>query len=183
MCYKDEQITSHVLTNCPSRRGEYIKRYDEVGKEIYKTILLKYGIIQTKQIEPLTIENEKITVILNQVVIKGKDKGRQTDITVINKEKSYGIIIDVSIVGKYRQEKTYKEKLEKYKNTNLTIKQSHGLQAIQIIPVIITIDGLIHKKTIIEISKAGIEVDWNKAIKKVLFINQEMIIRCYSQRP
>ena len=122
MCYKDEQTISHILTNCPSRIGEYIKTHDEIGKKIYKAILLKYGIIQTKQIEPLTIENEKIKIIWNQVVIKGKDKGRQPDITIINKEKSYGIIIDVSIVGKYILEKAYKEKLEEYKNTNLTIK-------------------------------------------------------------
>ena len=112
MCYKDEQTIAHVLTSCPSRRGEYIKRHDEVGKEIYKAILLKYGIIQTKQIEPLPIENEKIKIIWNQVVIKGKDKGRQLNVTVINKEKSYGIIIYVSIVEKYILEKTYKEKLE-----------------------------------------------------------------------
>ena len=42
MCYKEEQTIAHILTNCPSRRGEYIKRHDEVGKEIYKAILLKY---------------------------------------------------------------------------------------------------------------------------------------------
>ena len=183
MCYKDEQTIAHVLTNCPSRRGEYIKRHDEVGKEVYKAILIKYGIIQTKQIEPLTIENEKVKVIWNQVVIKGKNKGRQPDITVINKEKSHGIIIDISVVGKYRLDKAYKEKLEEYKDTSLSIKQAHGLRTIQTIPVIITIDGLIHKKTTLEIIKAGIEVDWNKAIREVLYINQEMIIRCYAQKP
>ncbi len=53
----------------------------------------------------------------------------------------------------------------------------------QIIPVIITINRLIHKKTTSEINKEGIEVDWNKAIREVLYINQEMIIRCYAQKP
>ncbi len=48
MCYKEEQTIAHVLTNCLNKIGEYIKRHDEVGKEIYKAILLKYGIIQTK---------------------------------------------------------------------------------------------------------------------------------------
>ena len=50
-------------------------------------------------------------------------------------------------------DKAYKEKLEEYKDTSVLIKQAHGLDTMQVIPVIITIDGLIHKKTTTEIIK------------------------------
>ena len=111
-----------------------------------------------------------------------KQKGCQPDITVINKEKGYGILIDIAIVNTNRIKETFKIKIESYNNTSILIKQEYKLSSIMVIPVIITNDGLIHKQTITLMNQFSIKVDWNKAIREVLHINQELIIKCYSKR-
>ena len=61
-------------------------------------------------------------------------------------------------------------------------KQDKHLDSINVIPVIISNDGLIYNQTTSLIEREGLKVDWNEAIREVLHINQELIIRCYSKR-
>jgi len=180
-CHEKEETILHVLSSCSGRRGDYIKRHDRVGIVIYQAALKKFDIIKTKITEPITINCEKYSIIWNQQ-ITSKQKGCQPDLTIINKEKKYGILIDIAIVNTNRMNEAYKSKIDTYKDTSVKIKQEKELNSIRVIPVIISNDGLIYKQTTALMEEVGIKVDWDEAIREVLHINQEIIIRCYSKR-
>ena len=167
----------HVLTGCAGRRKDYIDRHDSVGKRIYEALCKKYEIALCYQSDPVTIETKRVKIHWNQRMVKGKDS--QPDITVYDYKEKNVLIFDVSIVNKKYLEERFKTKNKKYSELALNLKEMSGLKYSMVIPVIVSVEGLIHKKSVELLDQAGIKINWGKSITNILFFNVNLINKIY----
>jgi len=63
-------------------------------------------------------------IIWNQQIIN-KQKGCQPDLTVIDREKKQGILIDIAIVNTKNMKNTFTRKKMTYRETEVLVKQEY----------------------------------------------------------
>ena len=111
-----------------------------------------------------------------------KGKSSQPDIVLYNYEKKKILIFDISVVKKKYLNKTFKDKQEKYNQLGLNLKLMKNFNYYKVIPIIITNEGLICKKTTELLKEINVEIEWGKTITKVLLHNVQLIYRIYTER-
>ena len=179
-CGQSEENIGHILTNCKGRRKDYIDRHDEIGKQVYKAIGKKYGLFKYYQKEPVTIKvPNEIEIHWNKRVTKGNNS--QPDITIYDYKREEVILLDISVVNKKYLDTRFKEKNDKYNATALELKQMKNFKYCKVIPIIVSNEGLIHRKTVEILDQVKIKINWGKAISKLLFINVQLIQRIYTE--
>ena len=173
----------HVLSICKKRQQEKIARHDEVGKEIYKSIGKKYGLCEHYVENPGTIQKNNVTIYWNKKTLYTPEDStkNQPDITLIDRNAEEIIVLDMSIVHRSKLEEVYKKKLKQYTQPTLLTKQMMGLRYSRVIPIIITVEGIIHKLTAEAFEEIGIKVDWGKILYKLLIFNINMIQKSYNE--
>ena len=112
-------------------------------------------------------------------MVKGKDS--QPDITVYDYKEKSVLVFDVSIVNKKYLEERFKTKNKKYSELALNLKEMSGLKYSMVIPVIVSVEGLTHKKSVELLDQAGIKINWGKAITGMLVYNIKMINKIYNE--
>jgi len=186
-CKCNNETLDHILTNCSGRRQDYIIRHDIIGKQVYKAIGRKYGLFEHFINEPVTIKNQNVELYWNRRMAKGKNT--QPDITLYDYKNQSIILFDISIVKMKYLKTSFNLKREKYNKLGLNLKNFKNsetneivFQKYEIIPIIITNEGLIHRRTIELFKTVNIKVEWGKAISKLLFHNVQLIQRVYTKR-
>ena len=121
---KTEETLDHVLSTCPRRKKEQIARHDEVGKEIYRAIGEKYGLIKHYVDKPGVILTEEVDILWNKRILEkyGNNNKIQPDITVIDRKGKEIITFDMSIVKKENLQKAYEDKIKDYEETTRKTK-------------------------------------------------------------
>ena len=184
-CFKEQETVDHILSQCKNRRKEMIKRHDEVGKEIYLALGKKYKLFEHYIDEPGVIKTEKLELIWNKKTLitfeNAKIKKNQPDITIIDKEKQQIITFDVSIVKRENLEEAYMKKIQNYEEPTRLTKDLKNLSYSETIPIIITVEGIIHKKSAESLEKIGLKIRWEKVLYKLLIFNVNMIQKSYNE--
>ena len=142
---------SHILLGCPVMKKNQISKHDYVCKQIYKHILITH-FNEFDEIDfnapPKCINNNEMVITYNKdlLVSDHSFNARRPDIYYQNVKEKKGYIIDVAICQDRNIELNYIYKINKYKELQEKLIQSRELTYIEIIPVILTINGLIHKE-------------------------------------
>ena len=182
-CLNIEETVDHILTACPKRKQEIIARHDNVGKEIYRALGKKYGLFEDYKDNPVTIRTEQIELIWNQKTLQtpADQSNNQPDITLIDKNKEEIITFDVSIVKKEHLHSAYNTKIQKYEEATRITKEGKGLRYSRTIPIIISVEGIIHKKSAEALEEIGLKIKWHKILYNLLIFNINMIQKSYNE--
>ncbi len=87
----------------------------------------------------------------------------------------------MSIVKKENLKQSYENKIRQYTEPTLITKQKMGLKYSRVIPIIITVEGIIHKLTAEALEEIGLKVNWEKILYKLLIFNVNMIQKSYNE--
>ena len=137
--------------------------------------ILINGVIKTEKLE--LIWNKKTLITFENAKIKKN----QPDITIIDKEKQQIITFDVSIVKRENLEEAYTKKIQNYEEPTRLTKDLKNLSYSETIPIIITVEGIIHKKSAEALEKIGLKIRWEKVLYKLLIFNVNMIQKSYNE--
>lgn len=140
----------HVTGGCPALANtDYLSRHNQVAKIVHRHLALKYKLVSKtdpyyKYLPPAVLESGECTLYWDRPVITDKtvDHNRP-DILLINKKEKKAIIVDIAVPLTQNVRKAEQEKLIKYQNLAFEIKRIWKLGEVQIIPIVISVEGVI----------------------------------------
>ena len=121
--------------------SEYLKRHNEVGRIIHRSICEKYNIRVSKQAwkhEPQTVtETDDVKILWHfEIRTDRRIPVRRPGIVVIDKRKKSGLIIDVAVPDDKNINVKEREKIEKYHDLRIEIQKLWQLKA-TVVPVVV----------------------------------------------
>ena len=91
------------------------------------------------------------------------------DLISTQKTEKKGYIIDTTIVADENISRAYIKKVAKYWTLQEVVRREREMKYVRIIPVVITINGFIHKKSVAELKKElGVKLKYEEIIKNLL---------------
>ena len=128
---------------------DYKERHDKVAKIIYGQLAQKYNLIQNftdfyKNDAAHVLENDcyKLywdrTILTSNVIVHNRP-----DIISINKITKTAFLIDIAIPSSHNLEKSHQEKISKYLELSVYLKNTWNLEKITILPIILSSTGII----------------------------------------
>ena len=185
-CRQHKETIQHVISGCPTLAPtKYIERHDNVCKYIHLLLANKYNLMEEipkwyeYDPEPL-LENDSAKVLWNfPVQTDRRVNHNKPDILVLEKVERKIYIIDIAVPNDVNISRKRNEKINKYANLAIEIKQLWNAQTVKTVPIIIGATGLIHERfqtTIKE--KLNIDVDCRE-IQKIVLLGTANISRYF----
>ena len=94
---------------------------------------------------------------------------KRPDIYLENRTEKKAYIIDVTIMTEDKISRAYIKKVTKYWALQEKVRRERDMRYVRIIPVVFTINGFVHKKSITELKKElQLKIDYAAIIKNTL---------------
>ena len=107
-------------------------------------------------------------VYYNAIVLKqnyAREFANKQDICMIDKKNKILLIIDATIVKDDQVNTAYHQMITKYNDLMCKLKRQYQSKTYDIIPVVISSNGLIHVKTTELLNKYKIKINYNKIVR------------------
>ncbi|XP_066902300.1 uncharacterized protein [Halyomorpha halys] len=157
---------SHITGGCGVFAGtEYLQRHNHVARILHQALAIKYHLIEVKspdykyqanrllQKHPLKLYWDE-SIITDHTVRHNKPYILLIDLTKKKTELMYvGIPNDNNISS------TVGEKLRKYQELAIELKELYHLEGVTATPIIIFTNGLVPKSTVAGVNALGVPVD------------------------
>ena len=158
---------NHVLLNCPLTKRFQIKKHDFVVNSIW-TAILKHEGIKTKPEEDF-IETTTVVLIKNKEVCPRTEHiPNRPDIFYRRKNDNAIFIIDPTIVADKNLPTAYTNKIAKYQKLQQFLLKNEKVNMVKIIPIVITVNGLLHSQSRLQLTNIGIKVHWQRIIRTIM---------------
>lgn len=176
-CDNEIATIPHILLSCSLTKKNQIARHDYICLEIYKKIIKNYcemDAYDNNEILPKCVESDdkNITVTFNKDIIQKDVRNilaRRPDIYIEDRGKRKGYIIDVTIVKEERIKKAYIDKINKYRRLQEKLRRERDLKFVFVIPVVLTINGFIHKRSVDVLNnELKLKINFDEIIKNTL---------------
>ena len=162
---------NHILLSCVINKKRQIQKHDYLAKFIYRKIEEITTISKQEPIEHSRIlPHMKLMWNTNIVSTALGEFPKRPDIYL--KTIDRGLIIDVAIVADHNIRIAYVKKLNRYRRLVRELNKIEKSNYI-IIPVIMTISGLINQETIKQLKRYQINIDWNKVVRDIVVRNMQ----------
>ncbi len=175
LCKDKISTVEHILLSCICHKKSQIEKHDHIGIIIWEGLIRKYtGNKQYKKPPYETVfQYNDITMIWNKQIMPKSDGlyHKRPDIYVIDKKNKTGLIIDMTIVADHNINGAYWKKRNMYKELKNRLMKIEKLKDVKIIPVVISINGLVNAESIKLIKQLKIEIDITKEIKNLVIKN------------
>lgn len=154
LCDCVEETVQHLSSGCSAIAGtKYMSRHNNMGKVVHQLLCLGERLLQNftpyHAYTPQTLlETEHIKVYWDFAVFtdQGVEHNRP-DMIVWYKTEKTAVLIDFSIPMDQNLAKAYQGKIRKYEPLARQIRDIWKLKRVDIVPLIISCNGLVHKKT------------------------------------
>ena len=151
-CHLPGETIEHITAGCPSLADNaYLSRHNQVAKIIHIQLALKHDLIKNPEpyyrYKPFPVLESKDALLYWDRPVK-TDKTidyNRPDIILINKTTHTGTIIDIACPLTHNLRKTETEKINKYTNLASELKRMWDLQVVTIIPIVISVTGVVTK--------------------------------------
>ena len=153
LCNSNKETIHHIISGCTVlAKSEYLKRHNNVAKEVYIKIaeefkFLKKNENQWYKYEPKSVvENKEYKVLWDFPIQTDRTiLHNRPDIVIIDKVGKTIQIIDIAIPSDYNIIEKRNEKIRKYINLSMELKDLWHMEKVYIIPVIIGATGTVYK--------------------------------------
>jgi len=175
-CKTEVETIHHIISGCSVLAPtKYIERHDNVCRYIHLLLAEKYDLLaeypQWYQYDPEPLlENEVVKILWNfPVQTDRRTRFNKPDILVIDKTTRRITIIDVAIPVDTNISKKRNEKITKYADLAIEIKQLWNATKVTTVPIIVGAMGTIHEKfEKLIYDKMSLKVNINEMQKIVL---------------
>ncbi|XP_044745048.1 uncharacterized protein LOC123306912 [Coccinella septempunctata] len=184
LCNGAEETVQHLSAGCSSIAGtKYLSRHDNMGKVVHQLLCLNKDLIQHFTPHHLYVptpilenENTKVYWDLSITTDLAVEHNRP-DMVVWNKKENTATIIDFAVPQDYNMQKTYAEKISKYEALSGQIRDMWRLRRVDIVPLIISVNGLILKKTVSNLEELQLPPSTVTWMQKAVILGTVGIIR------
>lgn len=152
LCHSTTESIQHLISGCSYLASrDYLTRHNHVAKIFHQALCQQNGITTSSQpffkYTPQTVEENEDAKILWDMPIQ-TDRltlHNRPDIVVLYKAEKRALLIDITCPLDDNIHKSHVEKITKYMDLAHEIKELWHLDKVQIIPIVISANGLIHK--------------------------------------
>lgn len=184
MCDSAEETIQHLSSGCTTIAGtKYLTRHNNMGKVVHQLICLQKELIPSftphHVYTPQTIqENDQFKVYWDLTIItdRGVEHNRP-DMVIFDKANKKAIIIDFAVPLDQNLAKSYAEKITKYEILAQQIKDMWKLKKAIVMPLIISANGLVHKKTTQHLRELELPQNTTMWMQKAVILGTVSIIR------
>jgi len=164
-CGTKSETPQHLMTGCSSlTQTEYTNRHDNIGKILHEGIENK--VFGTKKsigywnYTPETIrETQEHALYWNRSILTDKHITHNRPDTIIwNKREKSVQLIDYAVISSHNITSTYAEKIRKYQELAMEIKEMWKVENVKIHPIIISTTGIVPKTTTKHIKELNLPV-------------------------
>lgn len=189
-CSQARESIQHITSSCSILAPkDYLDRHNAMGKIYHQQIALKLGLIQTEvqqhlyQPKPL-LQNQRFRLYWDSTIIT--DRGsphNRPDLTLFDAEKKSCLILDFTIPADENLARAYTEKISKYGDLACQIREMYHLKSISILPMIISVNGLIEKHLLENTERLQLGRDIISSAPKQVILGTVRIVRKVLQDP
>ncbi|XP_044760262.1 uncharacterized protein LOC123317718 [Coccinella septempunctata] len=184
LCNNVEETVQHLSSGCSTiANTKYLSRHNNMGKVVHQFMCLRERLLQEfvphHIYEPTTVrENQDIKIYWDLTVQTdpGAEHNRP-DMVVWNKDKKSAIIIDFAVPLDQNLAKAYGEKIAKYELLSRQMKRTFELEKVEIKPLVISCNGLVHKKTVEHLREMDLPSNTITWMQKAVILATVSIIR------
>ncbi|XP_044765520.1 uncharacterized protein LOC123321825 [Coccinella septempunctata] len=189
-CSQAPESIQHITSSCTIMAPrDYLDRHNAMAKIYHQQMALKLGLLQ-HEIEqhlycPQTLlQNERYRLYWDATMLT--DRGvahNRPDITLFDKQRESCFIIDVTIPADDNVSRAYAEKLNKYGDLAFQLKELYNLKSMSIIPLIITVNGLVEHHLIENTERLKLDLNIISQAQKQVILYTTRIVRKFLQGP
>ncbi|KAI5755134.1 hypothetical protein M8J77_014371 [Diaphorina citri] len=151
VCHQGSETIQHITSACSSlANSEYLYRHNLSAKIIHQFIGNTHGLITNKDPhykyypEPV-LENESHKLYWDTTIITDRRlPANRPDIVLIDKIQKNVKSIDIAHSNDHNILITMGEKIRKYQDLGIEIKDMWNMDKVEIVPVVVSTNGLIH---------------------------------------
>lgn len=184
LCNNAEETVQHLSSGCSAIAGtRYLGRHNDMGKVVHQMLCLKHQLIRHftphhKYVPETIIENEDTKIYWDLTITTdiGVEHNRP-DMVVWHKKLKTVEIIDFAVPQDYNLARTYGEKISKYEALAYQIKNLWQQKEVRIIPLVISANGLVHKKTTQHLSELNLASNTILWMQKAVILGTVGIVR------
>lgn len=152
LCKKTTESIQHICNGCSElAQTEYLQRHNNVAKIIHQALaresdLIKENMPYYKYLPEQVLSNERAKILWDTAIVTDRPvEANKPDIVVFDKTTRRAIIIDVAVPLDHNLLSTIAEKKRKYQPLAIELKDLYQLQEVDIVPVVISSNGLVPK--------------------------------------
>ncbi|KAI5718661.1 hypothetical protein M8J77_024813 [Diaphorina citri] len=151
VCHQGSETIQHITSACSSlANSEYLYRHNLSAKIIHQFIGNTHGLINNKDPhykydpEPI-LENESHKLYWDTTIITDRRlPANRPDIVLIDKIQKNVKLIDIAHPNDHNILITMGEKIRKYQDLGIEIKDMWNMDKVEIVPVVVSTNALIH---------------------------------------
>lgn len=163
MCGLAEETIHHLTAGCSAiAQTRYLERHNNMGKVVHQLVCINKNLLNNftphyKYSPQSVLENETTKMYWDVTIIadRGLEHNRP-DMVIWNKVEKSAILVDFAVPSDHNLSKTYAEKYEKYQILAQEIKSIWQLKRVTIMPLVISVNGLVHKRTVQHIEELNL---------------------------
>ncbi|XP_044756916.1 uncharacterized protein LOC123315325 [Coccinella septempunctata] len=149
-CSQAPESIQHLTSSCSILAPtDYLERHNVMGRIYHQQIALKLGLISEEVQQHLykpkiLLQNQRYKLYWDATLIT--DRGvanNRPDIALFDKEKKTCLLVDFTVPADDNLARAYTEKVTKYGSLALQMKEIYGLEHVSVLPLIISVNGLV----------------------------------------
>ena len=182
-CNLKAETIHHITSGCPKYANTlYLKRHNNVAKYLHLKICLNSDLVKKHfewcKYEPsLVLEIENFKILWDFSIQTDKEiRANRPDIIFVDKREQTVLFIDVTIPNDHNIIEKRLEKIEKYADLGIEIKELWKMQRVDIVPIVIGCTGVVHNSFVRYLGKIPAEINVFE-LQKILLLNTCYIVR------
>ena len=182
-CNEKAETIHHIISGCPKYANTlYLKRHNNVAKYLHLQICLNSDLVKKNcewyKYEPSPVlENENFKILWDFSIQTDKEiRANRPDIIFVDKRERTVMFIDVTIPNDHNIIEKKLEKIEKYTDLGIEIKELWNMQRVDIVPIVIGCTGVVDNSFVRYLGKIPAEINVFE-LQKIVLLNTCYIVR------
>lgn len=174
----------HIIAGCPALSDNaYLGRHNQVAKIIHQQLTLKHKLLEScppyYKYQPKAVleSNEKVLYWDRPITTDRTVDYNRPDIVLIDKASKTGLIIDISVPLSHNVGKVESEKIVKYENLAIEMKNIWQLNKVTVLPFVISAEGIISKNFSKNLKQIGLQDSILGGAQKAVLLQTCHIVR------
>ena len=173
--YRPLASTTHILLGCGVTRKQHMDIHDYLAAQIYPAIEAWKGFEYERPIVNHRKQGKKRLLWNAEAVSRSIGQfPKRPDI--FYRDERTAIIVDAAVVADANINKTYMQKIAKYQELLDVLRTTSNIKEHIIIPIVVSVNGLIHKGSVEWVKKIRRKVDWTTTVRNIITRNMKILM-------
>lgn len=184
LCNENIESIQHLTAGCSVLAPtSYLRRHNNVAKIIHLALRRKYNLLEGftpyyKYKPPELVQGGQVKIYWDtQIITDRAVSHNKPDILIVHLGEKAAHIVDVAIPFDDNVQKARGEKIRKYQELCHELKEMYGLSRVVVVPIVISVNGLVPKMTVEGCKTLGIPAGLLSEAQKSVLLDTLRIVR------